>query len=306
MNSDKSEMSYCWAVPGPANAPTIQSASSNHSSLHQERAYLLSALAAEESRGEQLHFSLDATRKKLKAAEHEEGSEDAVKNYKKAVAGIVRKLRRSQKSQKAMINNLAAVTSRMQLLEQHQWRKAQFEYSQGAQYPSIDIMAANMQNLALVSPITPGCAFQSQTSINPFTPGFISPLQLTATPTTQWTTAYEQPWGSPLYTPFYEQQYTQSHGRYQAWMQNMSYPQGEARWSDKGATQSPDYVYQPPKLRTMSLPVVQSPKSWARRGASVDVDEEEEAISPKSAINLARRFNLVGAASSGLRLQTLI
>ena len=200
-----------------------------------------------------------------------------------------------------MINNLAAVTSRMQMLEQHQWRKAQFKYSQRAQYPSIDGMATNVQNLALVSLMTPGYAYQPQPPMSPFMPGFVSPLQLTNVPTTQWATAYEQPWGSPLYTPFYEQQYPHPQGQYQEWSQNLSYPQGEVQWAVQDATQSSAYAYQPSKLRTMSLPVVQRRASWARRGTSAGV--EEDAISPKSESNLARRFSLVGAASSRLRLQ---
>src|SRR5271170_6068753 len=120
-------MSYYWAIPGPSPTPTTFSIMGSQSSLHQERAYLLSALAAGESRGEQLTFSLDAARQKLAAADHAEGAVDEVKKLKKVVTGLARKLKRSQKSRNAMINNLAAVTSRMKMLEQHQWRKAQFE-----------------------------------------------------------------------------------------------------------------------------------------------------------------------------------
>src|ERR1700722_19893628 len=122
-------MSYYWAIPGPSPAPTTFSVMGSQSSLHQERSYLLSALAAEESREEQLTFSLDATRQRLAAADYAEGSVDEVEKLKKAVTGIARKLKRSQKSRKAMINNLTAVTSRMKILEQHQWRRAQFEYN---------------------------------------------------------------------------------------------------------------------------------------------------------------------------------
>src|SRR3954447_10760764 len=100
-------MSYYWAIPGPNPTPTTFSVMGSQSSLHQERAYLLSALAAEESRGEQLTFSLDAARQKLAAADHGEGSVDEVEKLKKAVTGIARKLKRIQKSRKAMINNLA-------------------------------------------------------------------------------------------------------------------------------------------------------------------------------------------------------
>lgn len=249
-------MSYYWAIPGPILAPTCYSVMGGQSSLHQERAYLLSALAAEESREEQLTFSLDATRKKLAAAEYEEDSPDAVKSLKKTVTGLARELKRSKKNQKAMISNLAAVTSRMQMLEQHQWRRAQFEYNQRCQFHFLNDMNMNMQNLTLVSPITPSHQYQSQSPISPQTPGFAYPVPPTSMPNIQWTPNYRDGWGS-LYTPFYAQPYERLQAASQEQQQIIQDPPpNEVSWRNVEYASRPGQAAGSQPLRTMSLPVV--------------------------------------------------
>lgn len=296
-------MSYYWAIPGPTPAPTCYSIVGGQSSLHQERAYLLSALAAEESRAEQLTFSLDATRTRLAAAEHEEDSPKAVKTLKKAVTGLGRELKRSQKSQKAMISNLAAVTSRMQMLEQHQWRRAQFEYSQRPHFPFLNDMNMNMQNLNLVSPITLGHQYQAQSPISPQTPGFAHPALQTPMPNIHWTTNYTNGWSSPLYTPFYGQPYE----RFPEQQPITQYPPSneEASWRSVDYVSQSDQPSDSRHLRTMSLPVLQRGASSVHKDSPISTEEDDE-ISPKSGMNLGRRLSLIGGASSGLRLERLI
>src|SRR5204862_2914288 len=129
------------------------------------------------------------------------------KSLKKAVAGLTRKLKRSQKSQKAMINNLAAVTSRMQILEQYQWRRAQFEYNQRCQFPFLNDINMNMQNLTLISPIRQNHQYQCQSLIGPQTPGLVHPVPPRPMLNAQWTTNHADGWASPLYTPSYTRPY---------------------------------------------------------------------------------------------------
>lgn len=305
-------MSYYWAVPGSSVAPTTSSVMDNHSSLHQERAYLLSALAAEESRVEQLTFSLERTRKKLAAAEHAENPIEAIAGYKKATTSLVRKLSRSQKSQKAMVSNLAAATAGMQMIEQHQWRKAQFEYSQRAQLP-VNGMALNMQNLTLVSPMTPGYSFDSGTPVSPFTPALVSPMPFmpvlppvmlaAAAYQMHWTPTYQGTCGSLLYPPLYEQHFAMPQELNGPSMQDMTYPSpdGESWWAE-GDDKPPQ---QGSRLRTMSLPAVQHRTGCARSGTDAGI-EEDESINPKPRAKSARRFSLIGVASSGIRLEESI
>jgi hypothetical protein len=300
-------MSYHWAISGPSPAPTTYSIVGGQSSLHQERAYLLGALATEESRGEQLTCSLDAARERLAAAEHTEGSTDAVKSLKKTVSGLARKLKRIHKSRKAMISNLAAVTSRMQMLDQHQWRRAQFEYNQRSQLLSLNDMNMNMQNLALVSSITPNYQYQAQSPISPQTPGFAHPVPLTPLQNVQLATTYGDGWGSPLYTPFYAQPYEWHQAANQEQLQIMQYPSHDEVALRRNVEYSGNsgQASESQRLRTMSLPMVQPRASWPRKDSRTS-REEDEAISPKSGMNLAKRLSLIGGASSGFRLERLV
>ena len=300
-------MSYYWAIPGPTPTMTPYSIMGNQSSLHQERAYLLSALASEESRGEQLTFSLNAIRKRLAAAEHADGSTEAVRSLKKAATGLARKLKRSQKSLKAMINNLTAVASRMQMLEQHQWRRAQFAYNQRSRFPLLNDMHMNMQNHTLVSPITPTHQYQTQSPISPQTPGFTHPVPLTPVPNVQWATSYGNGWGSPLYTPFYAQQYERPQPANQEPLRIMQYASLDEgiSWRNVDYSRIAGQPSDSQRLRAMSLPVVQLGANAVQKSSWIS-REEDEGISPKSGMNLARRLSLIGGGSSGLRLERLV
>jgi hypothetical protein len=296
-------MSYYWAIPGPSPAPTTLFAMGSQSSLHRERAYLLSALAAEESRGEQLTFSLDAARQRLAAADRATNSVDDVKKLKKAVTSIARKLKRSQKCRKAMVNNLAAVTSRMTMLEQHQWRRAQFEYNRRTQLPSFDDTTMTMQNLTLASPITPDYHYRMQSPISPQMLGLVYPVPLSPLPNIQWGVTSGGDWGSSLYIPFYAQPYGCPQASSQRLLQPTQHPspiEGPL-WRNVEYSRFPGQAIDPRHQRTMSLPTVQRRASWARKGPW-ESSGEDEAASPMSGINPARRLSLVGEACVGLRL----
>ena len=299
-------MSYYWAVPGANTAPTQYSAMSNQSSLQQERAYLLSALAAEESRGEQLTFSLEATRKRLVAAQQSGGpAEDAVP-LKKAAAGIVRRLKKSQRCQKAMISNLAAVTTRINMLEQHQWRRAHHEYSQRMQYPSMNAMAQSMQHMAIQPPDMTAYTQQYQSPTAPYAQTFSPIMPMTPMPTTQWASSYPNLFGSPLYTPFYCQPYEAEYASYhQQPEQSLGYytPQLQQTWPVQSEQGHIVDAQEAPRQRTMSLPVLEQP-NWTRGRSSAM--GEDEPISPKTMKEVGRRMSLMGCASAGMRLQKLV
>ena len=95
-------------------------------SLQQERSYLLSAIATEESRAERMTRNFEMIRAKMQRAEANEHSAKTVGDLKKAAAAIIRKLRKCYKSEQAMANNLAAVTTRIEMLEE---QKTQVAYS---------------------------------------------------------------------------------------------------------------------------------------------------------------------------------
>lgn len=179
-----------------------------YSSLHQERSYLLSALAAEESRLEHMTRNLESTRAKLKIAEAHPDSAAAVGSLKKAAAAVTRKLKKCRKSERAMTDNLAAVTARFRMLEQHQWRKAHFEDPQRTQQMSMYGIALDLQEMRLESPISPAYGYLC----TPYPPTSYTMSPLSATPPSMPVTPILQPqstmgmqsaWDTPLPTPYH-------------------------------------------------------------------------------------------------------
>jgi hypothetical protein len=204
-------MAYSWGWPAPT-VPFV--ADHRYSALHQERSYLLSALATEESCAEHFIRALQTTKAKLKIAESDQDSAEVVRNLRKAAAAITRKLKKCHKGERAMANNLAAVAWRMQMLEQHQWRKAQFEYSQRMQQTPMYGVVLGLQEMTLASPMSPAYGY-------PCTPyparlyAMSSPSgRLPSMPATpllqpQQMVSMEDAWNTPLSAPCYEQFQTQ-------------------------------------------------------------------------------------------------
>jgi hypothetical protein len=160
-------MSQYWAphITASSHLP------SEYAALHQHRLYLLENLAKKEAQGERLANLLEAVKVKLSAAQPP-GERPTSKNaLKKSLKSLAYKMATCQRTEKALADNLALLTNRMSFLEQNQWRMANANYGQSTQYGQLDALAANMQNMALVFPITPGF---------PITPrhsqGFVSPI----------------------------------------------------------------------------------------------------------------------------------
>lgn len=275
-------------------------------SLHQERSYLLSALATEESRAEHMTRTLETTRVKLQIAEASDDPAGEVGNLRKVAAAITRKLKKCRKSERALANNLAAVTARMQMLEQHQWRKAQFEYSQRMQETPIYGMAQGLQEMTLQPPMCP--AYGYPCTPYPPTSYTLSPLSFTfpsmqATPSLQpqSLTGMGHSWNTPLPTPCHQEFQTSfgmstplttpKPGMPAIW-QNMDNPQSNYALSNEPIKRG----------RRMSLPNPPRRTSWHRPGFMIGCGEDHSA---SENMELGRRLCMVDGTSAPSRMQRM-
>ena len=154
-------------------------------SLHQQRRYFLDNLANQEAREETLANILEVTKVKLSAAKNSTEGSQRVKTLKKSRRNLSYKLRICQRTEKALSDKLAVMTARMSFLEQTQWCRTNFDCNQAAQYGQLDGLAAGMQNMGLVSPMTPSFPTTS------FGSGFVSPM--TRLSIYSWSSAYPPP-----------------------------------------------------------------------------------------------------------------
>jgi hypothetical protein len=145
-------MSQYWAphITASSHLP------SEYAALHQHRLYLLEKLAKEEAQGERLANLLEAVKVKLSAVQPPDERPAGKNALKKSLKSLAYKMATCQRTEKALANNLALLTNRMKFLEHNQWRMANASYGQYTQYGQLDALAANLQDMALVSPLTPG------------------------------------------------------------------------------------------------------------------------------------------------------
>jgi hypothetical protein len=276
-----------------------------YSALHQERLYLLSALAAEESRAEQMTRSLQTTRAKLMNAADCEDSTDAVANLRKAASAIVRKLKKCQKNQRAMANNLDAVTSRMQMLEEHQWRRAQFEYSQKMLQTPMYGMAMGLQEMSLDTLISPAygypCTPYPATSHYSVSSPTISVPSILASPMLQSlaTPSTGAFWGHALPAPYHDQFYSHPTLNVPSNTPQSSVPSQELISDNRPVMFAPD---QEPmrRARRMSLPNPTRKNSWHLGETLTEIGEESVV---NEGMDLGRRLSMVDGTSSALRMQ---
>ena len=179
----------------------------HYSSLQTERQYLLTALANEETRAENLIHQLEQTRSKLRDLP-EDAPREAIQSLKKTAASLVRRLKRCQRGEKAMVNNLAALTASLQAANNEKWRRAEFQNRQRMQAEQLGLrfndhamngMISPMQAMVLESPVSPMSVVQ-QGWAAPASPTPYMPSPVPSTPGF----VYHNAFGSPLYTPFYE------------------------------------------------------------------------------------------------------
>ncbi|KAL9622593.1 MAG: hypothetical protein Q9160_003090 [Pyrenula sp. 1 TL-2023] len=212
-----------WGQLAPP-APLI----SQISPFHQEKIYLLTILAAEESHATRLLKALAKRRAELQDTTGHNDKGQVAASLKKAIGGIKRKLKRCYKTQAAVASSLKNVNIRLQEIEQLRWKGADQAWTQQTQDQWLNEAQAGLQRVSLgqtmtcpvsestsasrlvhpllISPSTgPPQAFTAYPSTSDF--GFQSFEQATAspqncpTPTLSWTwTASPM---SPMYTPFY-------------------------------------------------------------------------------------------------------
>jgi hypothetical protein len=296
-------MAYSWGLPGPTVPFVVDH---RYSALHQERSYLLSALATEESRAEHFIRALQTNTAKLQIAESDRDSAEAVRKSRKAAAAITRKLRKCHKSERAMTNNLAAVTCRMQMLEQHQWRKAQFEYSQRMQQTPMYGMALGFQEMTLASPMSPAYGYPctpypARSYAMSFPSGTLPSMPATPLLQPQQMVSMENASNMPLSTPCYEQFQTQYAIRTPF---NFPQPVMAAVGQDMNVCYSLHALPNEPinRSRRMSLPNPPRNSSWDTPGFLRGIGEEPVA---KENIELGSRLSVVGGTSASLRMQRL-
>lgn len=293
-------MAYQWGPCAPA-VPIV--ADHRDSSLHQQRSYLLSALATEESRAEHMTRALETTRAKLRIAEIREESKEAVGNLRKAAAATSRKLKKCQKNQRAMTNNLAAVTACMQMLEQHQWRKAQFEYSQRMQQTPMYGLSLGLQEMTIDSPMSTAyghpCTPYAQTSYA------MSPLSVHLAPMPQ--TPLLQPqsmigmdigWNTPLPTPYHQQFQTPLGGSTPF---NTPQPGILADWQNMGMQHTQYAVFNEPikRDRRMSLPNPPRRSGWDTTGIRRGIGQVSSATEK---MEVGRKLSVADGTMISLRM----
>ena len=99
-------------------APALST--NQYSSLHQERLYLLSALAEEEDRGERLTRAFEALNSKLRRLESADPP-TSPRPLKQTIKNIRHKIGKCQQRERALAENLAQVVAHMEGLRRYQW-----------------------------------------------------------------------------------------------------------------------------------------------------------------------------------------
>lgn len=275
-------MSQYWAL----QLNTDSHLPSEYAALHQQRLYLLDSLAKQEARGERLANLLEAVKVTLSVAEPAEEGRGSKKALKKSLKTLAYKMTACQKTEKALADNLALLIARMNLLEQNQWRMASADYNQFTKYGQLDGLATSMQNIAVVSPMTPTF---------PITPGYSQVIVSPMTPMHPWPSfappseSYHLFSPTPMLVPYSSMPYVS---------QNPG--QRDTIFEGFDETMQVDTVMSPlnlaaeefvPADRALSLPNIDQ----SRRAGTVEGD----------CSGLTRKLSLANRGSAALRLQKM-
>ena len=283
-------------------APQMTSGIQSHfeySSLQQQRRRLLQELANEEARREHIANILEVKKVQLSAAQN---SGKSIRALKKSSLYLHRKLMSSENTEKSLSQALAMVTARLNFLEQTQWRRAVLECNEPIPYGQSDGLAARMQNMALVSPSTPGFPIAHTTSgfVSPMSPVFIHPW----TPVVPSTSSESYQLFSPtnsLYTPS-----SFRYDQHSSWLPELNTFRPAETMDSSKATQKidtkrsslrfpvQDFV---PAQRALSLSDISTIPHL-----SLDKTSSENHLGGNGC-SLARKLSLVNQPSSALRMQ---
>ena len=144
-----------------ASASVPAFCTSQYSTLHHERFYLLQALAEEEERGERFTKALETLKAKL--ANHDPAdAQVSARKLKTAIKSVRHKIGRCQYTERALSANLANVVGQIEGAKRYQWQSAHQQYSHQSPYSQVMIMSPAMPGFALQSPLPAALMTQMQ------------------------------------------------------------------------------------------------------------------------------------------------
>jgi hypothetical protein len=132
---------------------------SQYSVLHQQRLYLLSALAEVEDQGERLIQSLGALETQIHGNEATEPPL-STKKLRQQVRSVRNRLTECQHQERALAANLSQLVAQMEGMKRYQWRQAQHDYQMQIQ------QAQQHAQMVLLSPARPGFALRSPAAMD--------------------------------------------------------------------------------------------------------------------------------------------
>ena len=163
--------------PYSAHAPATSSfPQTQYSSLHQERVYLLSALAAEEEQGERFNRYLESLRAKLDKQQTSDGGPSARK-LKQAIKSTRHKLGKCQNRERILAANLTNIVAQMEGIKRYEMRNGRDVRDQSLQQAQMMLMSPALATFALQSPMNANLAsdMQYMTISPPSTSGWYLP-----------------------------------------------------------------------------------------------------------------------------------
>jgi hypothetical protein len=166
---------------------------SQYSVFHQQRLYLLNALAEVENQGERLTQSLGALETQI--IEHEATEPPlSTKKIRQQVRSVRNRLTDCQHQERALAANLSQLVAQMEGIKRYQWRQAQHDYQMQIQ------QAQQHAQMVLLSPARPGFALRSPAAMDLATQMHYMSLN-------QPTTSSQPPalTQSPYFTAFHQQ-----------------------------------------------------------------------------------------------------
>lgn len=327
---------HLYSLKWPCWAPSPQI--DWYSSIHQERSYLLSTLAAEESHAQRLLNALETRRGQLELIETKGDSDtQSASNIKKAIGGINRKLKRCYKTQNLLASDLADVDLQLQDTEQQQWGRISQTWNQQAQNSWLNSVQLGMQGLSIRPPISP--LFSPYPPATPYLhPHYIptSPPPISAStqvpvvpyersysndeapvsPRSGQTPMHNWSWTespiSPLYTPFYASSFDGPYYKSQPTSSPGYFPYSSTPQTadlppiplvnESSESVQMKHLRRLQPTRASSAPDVVSKRRESALSPRKEAEELNDEVTQKDALDLGRRLSLVDGTSAGIRL----
>lgn len=134
---------------------------SQYSVLHQERLYLLNALAEEANQGESLTHTLISLQAQIHQSETSNPPE-STRKLRQQVKAVRNKIGTCQHRERALAANLANVVAQMEGYKRYQWRSAEEQYAMQLQAAQQHAQSV----LRMMSPSRPAFALRSPANID--------------------------------------------------------------------------------------------------------------------------------------------